>query len=170
MACSQSIPTPMSSNRMLGGRRRSPHRRIRAGTLTDDSAEAVFDRITSGEGARPLMCRTGPSPMSITTTRNGRASATSSPRRCSSPLLGSCPSRRHPLVSPRSRRRVVSRFPYGIPYQIRTDRILALAIMHLKRSEDLAATRGMMTTAFSIAPGESASRSAHSSLVAPSKT
>lgn len=38
-----------------------------------------------------------------------------------------------PLFSPRSRRCVVSRFPYGILYQIRTDRILVLAIMHLKR-------------------------------------
>lgn len=38
-----------------------------------------------------------------------------------------------PLVSPRSRRCVVSRFPYGILYQIRPDCILVLGIMHLKR-------------------------------------
>jgi hypothetical protein len=38
-----------------------------------------------------------------------------------------------PLFSNRSRRCIVSRFPYGILYQIRPDCIQVLAIMHLKR-------------------------------------
>lgn len=38
-----------------------------------------------------------------------------------------------PVFSARSRRAIVSRFPYGILYQVRPDRILVLAIMHLKR-------------------------------------
>lgn len=39
-------------------------------------------------------------------------------------------------VSPRARRCLVDRFPYGIIYQIRDDRILILAIMHLSRKPD----------------------------------
>jgi plasmid stabilization system protein ParE len=38
-----------------------------------------------------------------------------------------------PVFSPRTRRCMVSRFPFGVLYQIRTDRILVLAIMHLRR-------------------------------------
>ncbi len=40
------------------------------------------------------------------------------------------------LYSNRARRCVVNRFPYGILYQIRSDRILVVAIMHLKRDPD----------------------------------
>jgi plasmid stabilization system protein ParE len=39
-----------------------------------------------------------------------------------------------PLFSARARRCVVSRFPYGILYQVRPDCILVVAIMHLKRN------------------------------------
>jgi len=42
-----------------------------------------------------------------------------------------------PLFSPRSRRCIVSRFPYGILYQTRADRILVVAIMHLKRDPEI---------------------------------
>ena len=38
-----------------------------------------------------------------------------------------------PVFSARSRRAFVSRFPYGILYQVRPDCVLVLAIMHLKR-------------------------------------
>ncbi len=38
-----------------------------------------------------------------------------------------------PSFSKRTRRCMVSRFPYGILYQIRSDCILVVAIMHLKR-------------------------------------
>lgn len=38
-----------------------------------------------------------------------------------------------PQFSARSRRYLVSRFPYGILYQVRTDDILVLAIMDLRR-------------------------------------
>jgi len=38
-----------------------------------------------------------------------------------------------PLFSDRARRCIVSRFPYGILYQVRPDRVLVVAIMHLKR-------------------------------------
>jgi plasmid stabilization system protein ParE len=46
-----------------------------------------------------------------------------------------------PLFSARARRCVVSRFPYGILYQVRADRILVLAIMHLKRNPEAWAER-----------------------------
>lgn len=42
-----------------------------------------------------------------------------------------------PLFSARSRRCILSRFPYGILYQIRTDRILVVAVMHLKRDPEI---------------------------------
>lgn len=42
-----------------------------------------------------------------------------------------------PLFSGRTRRCIVSRFPYGILYQVRTDRILVVAIMHLKRDPNV---------------------------------
>jgi plasmid stabilization system protein ParE len=38
-----------------------------------------------------------------------------------------------PLFSTRARRCILQRFPYGILYQVRSDCILVLAIMHLKR-------------------------------------
>lgn len=37
-----------------------------------------------------------------------------------------------PKLSPRSRRYLVSRFPYGILYQVRPNEILVLAIVHLR--------------------------------------
>jgi hypothetical protein len=42
-----------------------------------------------------------------------------------------------PLFSSRARRYKVNRLPYGVLYQIRSDRILVLAIMHLKRDPRL---------------------------------
>ncbi len=38
-----------------------------------------------------------------------------------------------PCFSARTRRCVVSRFPYGVLYQVRDDRVLVVAIMNLKR-------------------------------------
>ena len=38
-----------------------------------------------------------------------------------------------PKVSQRSRRCRLTRFPYGLVYQIRVDRIVVLAVMHLHR-------------------------------------
>ena len=38
-----------------------------------------------------------------------------------------------PQFSARARRCIVNRFPYGVLYQLRDDRIIVLAIMHLKR-------------------------------------
>ena len=38
-----------------------------------------------------------------------------------------------PRFSARTRRALVSRFPYGVLYQIRPDCLLVIAIMHLKR-------------------------------------
>jgi plasmid stabilization system protein ParE len=37
------------------------------------------------------------------------------------------------LVSRRSRRRQLSRFPYGLIYQVGHDEILVIAVMHLRR-------------------------------------
>jgi plasmid stabilization system protein ParE len=39
-------------------------------------------------------------------------------------------------VSPGARRCLADRFPYGIIYQIRDDKILILAVMHLSRKPD----------------------------------
>lgn len=41
-----------------------------------------------------------------------------------------------PLISPRTRRCRMNKFPYGILYQMREDAILILAVMHLSRHPD----------------------------------
>lgn len=41
-----------------------------------------------------------------------------------------------PLISSRSRRCIINRFPYGVLYQARQDFILVTAIMHLKRDPE----------------------------------
>lgn len=38
-----------------------------------------------------------------------------------------------PALSPRSRRCLTSRFPYGVIYQNRADGVLVVAVMHLRR-------------------------------------
>jgi len=38
-----------------------------------------------------------------------------------------------PLYSSRARRCIMSRFPYGVLYQLRDDGILVIAVMHLRR-------------------------------------
>ncbi len=38
-----------------------------------------------------------------------------------------------PKISRNTRRCITSKFPYGIIYQIRKDRILVIAVMHMKR-------------------------------------
>jgi hypothetical protein len=47
-----------------------------------------------------------------------------------------------PRFSERSRRCVLSRFPYGVLYQIRPDCILVVAIMHLRRNLKVWQDRG----------------------------
>ena len=39
-------------------------------------------------------------------------------------------------LTARTRRYVITRFPYGIVYQIRANEILVVAVMHLKRQPD----------------------------------
>ena len=46
-------------------------------------------------------------------------------------------------ISSRARRCLVKRFPYGIIYQIRDDKILILAFMHLSRKPDYWKGRAM---------------------------
>jgi plasmid stabilization system protein ParE len=38
-----------------------------------------------------------------------------------------------PHISPRARRCITNKFPYGVIYQIKNDNILVVAIMHMKR-------------------------------------
>jgi plasmid stabilization system protein ParE len=39
-----------------------------------------------------------------------------------------------PLFSRRARRCIVRRFPYGVLYQVRSDCVLVVALLHMKRS------------------------------------